>query len=63
MTSKQEMTDQFATKACLLYVVEVCHKRLQLATDVCLFIVLKLREQTLEVRGNFLASTQFYKHS
>jgi hypothetical protein len=52
---------QLATKACLLHVVEVCHKRLELATKACLFLILKSREQTLEVRGDFLASTQVYK--
>jgi hypothetical protein len=52
---------RLATKACLLHVVEVCHKRQGLATKACLFLVLKSREQTLEVRCDFLGSTQVYK--
>jgi hypothetical protein len=48
---------QLAAKACLLHVVEVCHKRLGLATKTCFFLVIKSREQTIEVGGNFLAST------
>jgi hypothetical protein len=69
MTSKQYEMNQaqgdtviypvvrLATKACLLHVVEVCHKRLGITIKTCLFLVLKSREQTLEVRGDFLAST------
>jgi hypothetical protein len=52
---------QLATKACLVHVVEICHKKLGLATKACLSLVLKSRDLTLEVRGDFLAARNGYK--
>jgi hypothetical protein len=53
---------RLATKACLLHVIEVGHKWLGLATKACLSLILKSREGTLEVRGDFLAAQDGYKH-
>jgi hypothetical protein len=52
---------RLVTEAYLLHVVEVGHKWLGLATKACLSLVLKSREWTLEVRGDFLAAQNGYK--
>jgi hypothetical protein len=52
---------RLTTKACLLHIIEVGHKWLELATKACLSLVLKSREWTLEVRGDFLAAQDGYK--